>query len=340
MQPGVLLSYSAWGISLEWTEEEQRTLETFLIRFPAERFDPIQRYIRIAAALPRKNVRDVALRARWTVQQQLRKRTALDPRKPGMPPIAPKPLISMVPSLPGSIPPPFIAPPTATVPSEGSLTIDGPIPHLLEANIAILSHFRSNMAAFKVHENTQLLVQFRDNILQILHAMEAMGGVMAEMPQLPVRLNVDLANNFLPSRPAGVLTYDGMVMPPPPQPALNAPGMVPLNGFAPGGGTTVQVHTVVAKPMNMIGNGAAIEGTAAGGQTTAAAPNVINTTITTAAEAAPGTTVSTSNATTNGTTAILHTNAAGAANGLSTEPLPAASDNLLGGISAVQAVVS
>lgn len=47
--------------------------------------------------------------------------------------------------------------------------------------------FRSNMADFKVHENTQLLVQFRDNILAIINAMEAMSGVIAQMPQLHVR---------------------------------------------------------------------------------------------------------------------------------------------------------
>lgn len=65
-----------------------------------------------------------------------------------------------------------------------------------------------------------------------------MGGVMSQMPQLPVRLNVDLANNFLPSRPVGLLSYDGgMTLLPPPQPAVNAPGMVPLNGWAPGSGT-------------------------------------------------------------------------------------------------------
>lgn len=32
-----------------------------------------------------------------------------------------------------------------------------------------------------------LFLQFRDNILAIINAMEAMGGVMAQMPQLPVR---------------------------------------------------------------------------------------------------------------------------------------------------------
>lgn len=43
------------------------------------------------------------------------------------------------------------------------------------------------MAGFKVAENTQLLVTFRDNILAILSHMENMGGVMDQMPQLPVR---------------------------------------------------------------------------------------------------------------------------------------------------------
>lgn len=47
--------------------------------------------------------------------------------------------------------------------------------------------FRSNMADFRVHENTALLVAFRDNILAIINQMESMGGVMAQMPQLPVR---------------------------------------------------------------------------------------------------------------------------------------------------------
>jgi len=187
-----------------------------------------------------------------------------------------------------------------------------------------LLQFRSNMADFKVHENTQLLVQFRDNILAIINAMEAMGGVMAQMPQLPVRwvaceiatllrvqcaatcwagcgrsclgkraagmpsnlaadpalssprqqqpaagppllsvgnlrcrLNVDLANNFLPSRPASLPAYN-LAMPPP-QPALNAPGMVPLTeDYGPGSNA---VLSVAAAGQQQAGGG----GPAAGG---------------------------------------------------------------------------
>ena len=61
--------------------------------------------------------------------------------------------------------------------------------------------------------------------------MEGMGGVMAQMPQLPVRLNVDLANNFLPSRPLAPLGgMAGQI----PQPSMG-PGMVPISGFGAGG---------------------------------------------------------------------------------------------------------
>ncbi|KAL4423702.1 hypothetical protein ABPG75_001003 [Micractinium tetrahymenae] len=238
-------------VALDWTEEEQRALEAGLQRYPPEHFDLVQRYVKIAAMLPRKSVRDVALRARWTINQQLLKKrkpgelppgaAAAGAKKPlGMaggllppkaPQIPPVPMMSGMPSMPAA----------AAVPADSATNavIGGPIAQLLEQNFAILNEFRSNMTDFKVHENTQLLVQFRDNILAIINAMEAMGGVMAQMPQLPVRLNVDLANNFLPSRPASMPAYN-LAMPPP-QPALNAPGMVPLHDDGgPGSGAVPQ----------------------------------------------------------------------------------------------------
>ena len=48
-----------------------------------------------------------------------------------------------------------------------------------------------------MQENTALLKEFRDNIISILGRMDAMGGVMREMPVLPVALNAELARNFL-----------------------------------------------------------------------------------------------------------------------------------------------
>jgi hypothetical protein len=65
-------------VALDWTEEEQRALEAGKQRYPADRFDAVQRYVKVAAMLPRKSVRDVALRVRWTVNQHMLKK-----RKPG-----------------------------------------------------------------------------------------------------------------------------------------------------------------------------------------------------------------------------------------------------------------
>lgn len=62
-----------------------------------------------------------------------------------------------------------------------------PLPPASLHPLLLPPQFRSNMADFRVHENTALLVAFRDNILAIINQMEGMGGVMAQMPQLPVR---------------------------------------------------------------------------------------------------------------------------------------------------------
>ena len=71
----------------------------------------------------------------------------------------------------------------------------------------------------QVNENTDLLVRFRDNILGILQQMNGMQGVMSQMPALPVRLNVELANNFLPKAGTPPL-FMGM-------PPMMAPGISP-----------------------------------------------------------------------------------------------------------------
>ena len=52
--------------------------------------------------------------------------------------------------------------------------VGGPLSQLLEQNYAILNQFKQNMEVYKVNENTELLVRFRDNILTVLNQMNAM----------------------------------------------------------------------------------------------------------------------------------------------------------------------
>jgi hypothetical protein len=92
---------------------------------------------------------------------------------PGMPP-NPLPSAGMMDASPGDL-------------SAASSTPESMLLRFLDANFAILQQFRLNMAAFNVQENTLLLVQFRDNIQVVMGMMETMGGVMAQLPPLPVK---------------------------------------------------------------------------------------------------------------------------------------------------------
>ncbi|KAL2938846.1 ZZ-type zinc finger-containing protein 3 [Bienertia sinuspersici] len=57
------------GLAVEWTEEEQYKLEEGLVKYKDE--PSIMKYIKIAALLRDKTVRDVALRCRWMTMQGL-----------------------------------------------------------------------------------------------------------------------------------------------------------------------------------------------------------------------------------------------------------------------------
>ena len=78
-----------------------------------------------------------------------------------------------------------------------------PVAQLLEQNYAILNQFKQNMAQYKVNQNTELLIRYRDNLHAILNQMNAMQGVMQQMPALPVRMNHELASSFLPKCSTG-----------------------------------------------------------------------------------------------------------------------------------------
>uniref|UniRef100_M1BVW3 Myb-like domain-containing protein n=2 Tax=Solanum tuberosum TaxID=4113 RepID=M1BVW3_SOLTU len=55
-------------VSMDWTPEEQATLEEGLVKYASE--TSISRYAKIAIALKNKTVRDVALRCKWTTKKE------------------------------------------------------------------------------------------------------------------------------------------------------------------------------------------------------------------------------------------------------------------------------
>jgi hypothetical protein len=64
--------------SIDWAPEEQVALDATLDRFPAARHPPLERYVRAAAALPKKGVRDVALRVIWLASNASKRRAQDD----------------------------------------------------------------------------------------------------------------------------------------------------------------------------------------------------------------------------------------------------------------------
>lgn len=64
--------------STDWTPEEQVALDATLDKLPVARHSPLERYVRAAAALPKKGVRDVALRVIWLANNATKRRAQDD----------------------------------------------------------------------------------------------------------------------------------------------------------------------------------------------------------------------------------------------------------------------
>lgn len=199
--------------AVEWSDEEQKILEQGLQRFSASKMTPLMRYVKIAALLPRKGVRDVALRVRWhNRRDNSKKKKTSDGKKNDKKEKEPaKPSVfSMRPPVPNpTVNPPGYLPqlplPMEDHGADGVGGVGGATGQLLNENLRVIHLIRQNIAMNNMHENTELLGRFRDNILQILNKMGNMPGVMSQMPPLPVQLNEELTNAYLapPRLPPG-----------------------------------------------------------------------------------------------------------------------------------------
>merc|ERR1719352_1884296 len=58
----------------KWSDEEQHQLDIALKKFPAAKYSPLGRYIKMSALFPNKSVRDVALRVKWLSKREEKKK--------------------------------------------------------------------------------------------------------------------------------------------------------------------------------------------------------------------------------------------------------------------------
>ncbi|KAL3700320.1 hypothetical protein R1sor_018342 [Riccia sorocarpa] len=191
------------GITADWSAEEQSILEEGLTKFGGET-NNLNKYIKIANLLPDKTVRDVAMRCRWMTKKEIGKRRKPEDqnaskknkdKKDKSDSLSTKaPAGHIRPGVPN-----YSAPPN--VDNDDGISNDaigGTTGQLLEQNSHVIHQIRSNLAAMKLQENTDLLMRFRDNICAILNGMTNMPGIMSQMPPLPVKINTELADTILP----------------------------------------------------------------------------------------------------------------------------------------------
>ncbi|CAN4080947.1 unnamed protein product [Withania somnifera] len=188
------------GLAVEWTVEELYKLEEGLIKYANE--PRIMKYIKIAATLRDKNVRDVALRCRWITRKRRKPEDysfgkKVKDRKDKLAEMSSMSNTSA--SLMG------LAPYSLSMYHhvDGDALPSGAALHgtrrLLEENNQALNKISANLSTFKLQDNVDLFFQTKNNLIAILNNMKNMPGIMSQMPPLPVFLNEELASSFSPS---------------------------------------------------------------------------------------------------------------------------------------------
>ncbi|CAH8358879.1 unnamed protein product [Eruca vesicaria subsp. sativa] len=182
------------SLASEWSTEEQLKLEIGLEKYKDK--PSIMKYIKIAATLPDKTVRDVALRCRWMTRkrrkaEEFNSGKRISSSKAGlsssMPSVLPDSMASY----------PFLMPFTNSSKHIQSEDLSGHAISLLEKNVRAFSQIRANLSSYKVHDNIDLFCQTRNNLITIQNDMSNMPGLMSQMPPLPVAINDDLSATIL-----------------------------------------------------------------------------------------------------------------------------------------------
>ncbi|XP_016486762.1 uncharacterized protein LOC107807001 isoform X2 [Nicotiana tabacum] len=199
------------GLAAEWTVEEQYKLDKGLIKFANE--PRILKYIKIAATLRDKTVRDVAMRCRWITRKRRKQENyslgkKLKDRKDKSAEMSSKSSASasLLSLTPYSLP--INHHNHADVLSTGALLGTR---RLLEENNQALNKISANFSTFKLQDNIDLFFQTKNNLSAILNDMGNMPGIMSQMLPLPVFLNEELASSLLPS-PAQIPLFSQPMM--------------------------------------------------------------------------------------------------------------------------------
>ncbi|KAK6160541.1 hypothetical protein DH2020_003922 [Rehmannia glutinosa] len=188
------------GLAVEWSVDEQYKLEEGLAKYANE--PNIMRYIKIAASLHDKTVRDVALRCRWMARKRRKQEDQslgkkVKDRKDKLMESTLKNTMSSASSV--------HVPAYSLIVNQhrsSDYMLSGVLScttrHLLEENNQAFGQISANLSTLKLQENIDLFSRTRNNITTILNDMRNMPAIMSQMPPLPVLLNEDFASSIFP----------------------------------------------------------------------------------------------------------------------------------------------
>lgn len=201
------LKYSA-PMAVEWSYAELQMLNDGLNKYANE--PGIMKYIKIAATLPDKTVRDVAMRCQWmAARKEATRRRKHDENYLGKKIKDRKDKMAEPSSWTPNPPVRTDMRASSFVPHNnihnrylsGDSQIDREMLNILEENARLLNQIEVNILTSQAHNNIDLFCHTRRNINVLLQSMSQIPGIMSKMPPLPILVNERLASYILPSAP-------------------------------------------------------------------------------------------------------------------------------------------
>ncbi|KAF8704084.1 hypothetical protein HU200_031570 [Digitaria exilis] len=200
--PGQNLKYGG-PLAADWTHLELQILRDGLEKYVHEQ--GIMKYIKIAASLPNKTVRDVAMRCQWAGKKVNTRRRKPQEHHTGRN-IKERKDKSVEPALWGANHPLQTGMrANSFVPHnvQNNLFLSGaseidPVQRLLEENNRLLTQIEANILTSQAQYNIDLFHRARRNINELQDITIQLPGMSTKMPPLRVSVNENLANFVLP----------------------------------------------------------------------------------------------------------------------------------------------
>ncbi|OQU85355.1 uncharacterized protein LOC110434662 isoform X2 [Sorghum bicolor] len=201
------LKYSA-PLAVEWSYPELQLLSDGLNMYANE--PGIMKYIKIAAMLPDKTVRDVAMRCQWmAARKEATRRRKPEEHYPGKKIKDRKDKMAEPSSWGPNAPVQTEMRSSSSIPQNakhngfisGDSQIDHEMLNILEENARLLNQIEVNILTSQAYNNNDLFHHARRNINGLLQSMSQIPGIMSKMPPLPVSVDERLASYVLPRAP-------------------------------------------------------------------------------------------------------------------------------------------